>query len=103
VIPVFNKCDLLPAANIIPFMGNSVRISAATGAGTEKLLSAIEENLPVKSKRVKMLLPFSQSGLAAQIRREGTVENEEYTDLGLVLTAQVPSTLDGSIGKYIIE
>ncbi|WP_444642387.1 GTPase HflX [Caproiciproducens sp. R1] len=103
VIPVFNKCDLLPAANIIPFMGNSVRISAATGAGIDKLLSAIEDNLPIKSKRVKLLLPFSQSGLAAQIRREGTVENEEYTDIGLVLTAQVPSTLDGSIGKYIIE
>nr|DAR28760.1 MAG TPA: GTP-binding protein HflX [Caudoviricetes sp.] len=103
VISVFNKCDLLSAANIIPFMGNSVRISAATGAGIDKLLSAIEENLPVKSKRVKLLLPFSQSGLAAQIRREGTVENEEYTDIGLVLTAQVPSTLDGSIGKYIIE
>lgn len=103
VIPVFNKCDLLPAANIIPFVGNSVRISAATGAGVDKLLDIIEENLPVKSKRVRLLLPFAQSGLAAQIRREGTVENEEYTDIGLVLTAQVPSTMDASIGKYIIE
>ena len=103
IIPVFNKSDLVPAANIIPFVGNSVRISAATGAGVDKLLSVIEENLPIKSRRVRLLLPFAQSGLAAQIRREGTVENEEYTDLGLVLTAQVPSTMDGSIGKYIIE
>lgn len=103
IIPVFNKSDLVPAANIIPFVGNSVRISAATGAGVDKLLSVIEENLPVKSKRVRLLLPFAQSGLAAQIRREGTVENEEYTDIGLVLTAQVPSTMDASIGKYIIE
>ena len=103
IIPVFNKSDLVPAANIIPFVGNSVRISAATGAGVDKLLSVIEENLPVKSKRVRLLLPFAQSGLAAQIRREGTVENEEYTDIGLVLTAQVPSTIDASIGKYIIE
>ncbi|WP_312695239.1 GTPase HflX [Caproiciproducens sp.] len=103
IIPVFNKSDLVPAANIIPFVGNSVRISAATGAGVDKLLSIIEENLPVKSRRVRLLLPFAQSGLAAQIRREGTVENEEYTDIGLVLTAQVPSTMDASIGKYIIE
>lgn len=103
IIPIFNKSDLVPAANIIPFVGNSVRISAATGAGVDKLLSIIEENLPVKSRRVRLLLPFAQSGLAAQIRREGTVENEEYTDIGLVLTAQVPSTMDASIGKYIIE
>nr|WP_319489376.1 GTPase HflX [uncultured Caproiciproducens sp.] len=103
IVSVFNKCDLLPAANIIPFAGNSVRISAATGVGVDKLLSVIEDNLPIKSKRVKLLLPFSQSGLAAQIRRDGTVENEEYTDIGLVLTAQVPSTMDDLLRKYRVE
>lgn len=103
IIPVFNKCDLLTGASIIPFMGNSVRISAANGTGIDKLLAAIEENLPVKTKRVKLLLPFMQSGLAAQIRRDGTVENEEYTETGLLLTAQVPRTMDDLLKEYEIE
>lgn len=103
IIPVFNKCDLLTGASIIPFMGNSVRISAANGTGIDKLLTAIEENLPVKTKRVKLLLPFMQSGLAAQIRRDGTVENEEYTETGLLLTAQVPRTMDDLLKEYEIE
>ncbi|MCY1715098.1 GTPase HflX [Caproiciproducens galactitolivorans] len=103
IIPVFNKCDLLTGASIIPFMGNSVRISAADGTGINKLLAAIEENLPVKTKRVKLLLPFMQSGLAAQIRRDGTVENEEYTETGLLLTAQVPRTMDDLLKEYEIE
>lgn len=103
IIPVFNKCDLLTGASIIPFMGNSVRISAANGTGIDKLLAAIEENLPVKTRRVKLLLPFMQSGLAAQIRRDGTVENEEYTETGLLLTAQVPRTMDDLIKEYEIE
>ncbi|WP_407932301.1 GTPase HflX [Caproiciproducens galactitolivorans] len=103
IIPVFNKCDLLTGASVIPFMGNSVRISAANGTGVDKLLAAIEANLPVKTKRVKLLLPFQQSGLAAQIRRDGTVENEEYTETGLILTAQVPSTMDNLIKNYEIE
>ncbi len=103
IIPVFNKCDILPEMGIIPFVGNAVRISANSGAGVDRLLAVIEENLPVKTKRVKLLLPFSQSGLAAQIRRDGTVENEEYTENGLMLTAQIPPVMNDLLKDFIIE
>jgi GTP-binding protein HflX len=103
IIPVFNKCDLLPAISLVPFVGNAVRISANSGAGVDKLLTAIEENLPVKTKRVKLLLPFAQSGIAAQIRRDGTVENEEYTETGLMLTAQIPPMMNDLIKDFMIE
>jgi GTP-binding protein HflX len=103
IIPVFNKCDLLPAISLVPFVGNAVRISASTGAGVDKLLAIVEENLPVKTRRVKLLLPFAQSGIAAQIRRDGVVENEEYTETGLMLTAQIPAAMNDLLNDFIIE
>ncbi len=103
IIPVFNKCDLLPAISLVPFVGNAVRISANSGAGVDRLLAVIEENLPVKTKRVKLLLPFAQSGIAAQIRRDGTVESEEYTETGLMLTAQIPPMMNDLIKDFMIE
>lgn len=103
IIPVFNKCDMLPAISIVPFVGNAVRISANSGEGVDKLLAVIEDNLPVKTKRVKLILPFAQSGLAAQIRRDGKVENEEYVETGLMLTAQVSPQMFETIKKFMIE
>lgn len=103
IIPVFNKCDSLPTQNIIPFIGNSVRISAKSGAGVDRLLSVIEANLPVKTRRVTLLLPFSKSGVAAEIRRDGIVESEEYTDAGLTLTAQISPITYDSIKEYIVD
>ena len=103
IIPVLNKCDSVPAINIIPFVGNSVRISAKDGTGIERLLSVIEENLPVKTKHVSLLLPFSKSGIAAEIRRDGIVESEEYTDQGLALTAQISPITYESVKEYIVD
>lgn len=103
IIPVFNKCDMLPTISIVPFVGNAVRISASSGEGVDKLLAVIEENLPVKTKRVKLILPFAQSGLAAQIRRDGKVENEEYVETGLMLTAQVSPQMFETIKEFMIE
>lgn len=103
IIPVLNKCDLLPKGQIIPLIGKSIRICAKTGAGIDKLLLEIEKNLPVKMKDYKLLLPFGESGLAAQIRRDGKVENEEYTERGIKLTAKVPLIMDDLIKNYIVE
>ena len=62
VIPVMNKCDLVPSLLDIPMIGNAVRISAKTGEGMGDLLAAVEENLPVSLRRVCLLLPFDQAG-----------------------------------------
>ena len=59
VIPVMNKCDLVPSLLDIPMIGNAVRISAKTGEGIGDLLAAVEENLSVSLRRVCLLLPLS--------------------------------------------
>ena len=84
VIPVMNKCDLVPSLLDIPMIGNAVRISAKTGEGIGDLLAAVEENLPVSLRRVCLLLPFDQAGLVAQIRKDHVLYQEEYRPDGIL-------------------
>ena len=83
-------------------IGKGIRICAKTGEGIDCLLTAIEENLPEKMQQVKVLLPFAKSGLAAQIRRDGTVLEEEYRETGLAVTALVTPALYGQLREYLI-
>lgn len=102
ILNVLNKCDLIPGIIDLPIIGNCVRISATTGDGVEKLLQAVEDNLPRKNVRVTALLPFSKSGLAAEIRKDGVVLTEEYVPEGLQLTAMVPPDLLEALRDYLI-
>lgn len=88
IITVFNKCDLL-SPDEIPRDSGSVCISAKTGDGVERLLAAIEENLPVQVKRFNLLIPFQKASLSAQLRDWGALLSEEYTADGILVTANV--------------
>lgn len=102
IIPVMNKCDLVPALMDLPVVGGAVRISALHGSGLQELLQAIEENLPIKMQVVDLLLPFAQAGLAARIRKEGEIQKEEYVAEGLALTASIPPELLAAVEPYRI-
>ncbi len=90
IITVLNKCDLVNDVQI-PLVSNCVRVSAKTGEGLEELLKKVNEALPPTRKRVKILLPFSMGGVAAELRKTGVVHSEEYTADGLLLdiTAEI--------------
>lgn len=103
IIPVMNKCDLVPALMDLPSVGGAVRISALHGSGLQELLHAIEENLPIKMQIVDLLLPFAQAGLAARIRKEGEIQKEEYVAEGLALTASIPPELLAAVEPYRVE
>ena len=102
IIPVMNKCDLVPEVMKISNSYNVVRISAKTGEGIDELLSCIERNLPVKMKEVTMLLPFSKSGIASNIRKNGTILNEEYEESGIRIKALIDIRIYSKIKDYII-
>ncbi|MGN1138716.1 MAG: GTPase HflX, partial [Ruminococcus sp.] len=53
IINVLNKCDKLPDISYAPNVSNSVFISAKKGTGIDELLKAIDDNLPVRIKKVK--------------------------------------------------
>lgn len=103
MIPVLNKCDLVPELDAVPMIGNAVRISAFTGAGMGELLETIERNLPVRTVLVEALLPFSESGLAARIRKDGVLQEEVYTENGLKIIARVGPELLQQLSDYLIE
>ncbi len=90
IITVLNKCDLINDIQI-PLVTNCVRVSAKTGEGLEELLKKVNEALPPTRKRVKILLPFSLGGVAAELRKTGVVHSEEYIAEGLLLdiTAEI--------------
>ncbi len=102
VIPVMNKCDLVPSLLDIPMIGNAVRISAKTGEGIGDLLAAVEENLPVSLRRVCLLLPFDQAGLVAQIRKDHVLYQEEYRLDGIFVSALLDPVLYGRVREYEI-
>lgn len=102
IITVFNKCDLVEQGGFAAEMSGAVHISAKKGIGIDKLLAAVEDNLPVRVKRVKLLLPFSVAGLAAQIRQEATLLSEEYTADGVLVEGIVDEMLYAKVKEYIV-
>jgi len=103
VISVLNKCDLVPSIHDLPMIGGAVRISASTGTGIDDLLSAIEKNLPIKTVQVELMIPFAQSGLAAQIRKDGIILTEEFTESGLKLLVLISPSLLDQVKEYQIN
>ncbi len=103
IINVLNKCDLLTERIEEIDLGTSVRISAVTGEGIDKLLRAIEENLPVRVKKVKILVPFSDAGLIAEIRKTATLLSEEYTAEGILAQAIIDEKFWHRVRDYVQE
>ena len=102
-VTVINKCDLCDPSALLGTSG--VRISALTGYGLESLLSAIEDAMPSKPIRMKLLLPFDKLSLAAQIRETGDILSEEYTADGLLVDALADRITAAryELDKYIVS
>lgn len=100
VIPVLNKWDAVGDKGAAPRLPGAVHVSALHGDGVGELLAAIEKNLPEKTFDVELLLPFEKSGLAARLRQEGAVLQEEYVPEGLRLTARVDERLYGPVRAF---
>ncbi len=100
VIPVLNKWDAVEDEENAPRLPGAVRISALNGEGIDRLLQAVEENLPEKTFEAELLFPFAKTGLAARLREEGAVLREEYTEKGLRVTARVDQRLYGPVKDF---
>ena len=76
-LEIFNKCDLW-TGEIRPHGENIVSISAKTGEGIDRLLSAIGERLDTGAKRVTIHLPYDKGGLVERLYQEAKVEQVDY-------------------------
>lgn len=93
IITVLNKCDLTEEGFSNAEFETFIRISAKTGEGVDRLLKAIEDNLPVRVRRVSLLVPFAQAGLISEIRQNGELLSEEYTAGGIEVEAVIDEAL----------
>ena len=103
IITVLNKCDLVQDDVLAQDFCSYIRISAKNGTGVDKLLQAIDDNLPVRMKRVKLLIPFANAGLANEIRTKGTLICEEYVSEGLEIEAVVDEMLYSKLKQFEIN
>ena len=103
VISVMNKCDLVGDIYSMPTFGKTVMISAKEQKGFDELLEAVLKELPPTRRKAELLIPFAAGAVAARIRNEGVVEEEEYRPEGLYMRAIVEMSLLDTIKDYIIE
>ncbi len=103
IISVMNKCDLVGDIYAMPTFGKTVMISAKEQKGFDELLEAVLKELPPTRRKAELLIPFSMGAMAARIRNEGVVEEEEYRPEGLYMRAIVEMSLLDTIKDYIIE
>ncbi len=89
VITVYNKCDLAPAAYLTVAERNTVAISAADGTGIPRLLEAVARNLPEQVCEINVILPYSETALAAWLHEHAKVRGEEYKEDGVHISAAV--------------
>lgn len=103
VISVMNKCDLVGNIYSMPTFGKTVLISALNERGFDELLSAIEKELPQTRKTASLLIPFKNGAVAARIRNEGVVHEEEYREDGLFMRATAEISLLDEYKEWIVD
>ncbi len=99
-VHVLNKADLVDYD--IPEDDTTVKISARTGEGIDRLLALLAKNLPESAKRMRLLIPYPDAGFAAKLREYGRVFSEEYGENGVRVDALVDRRLFGKAREYEI-
>ena len=98
-IRVYNKSDLAFAFQRDK-EGDAVSVSAKTGEGLDRLLSAIDKKLDKGTKRVTLHLPYDKAGALDSLYREAKVESVEYCETVDVVAVCTPRII-GQLKDYI--
>lgn len=101
MITVINKCDV---ADDIPNLGReTVKISAKTGEGIEKLLEIVSQSIPESTRQMTLLIPYKEAGIIDRIRENGLIISEDYQENGIELDAHVETKLIGKIERFVAQ
>ena len=96
---VYNKCDAY--LGILPHGEDCVCLSAKSGEGVQELVKKLSTILDRGSRRVSLLIPYSDAGITDLLNREASIGRLEYTDGGIEADVTVPPEIFGRIKKYI--
>ena len=103
VLYVYNKCDLLDASLSLDGGEDTVCVSGVSGMGIDELLLKLERIVLGFKKRYELLIPYSDQSALSALYNSYTVDNVEYTDSGITLSAVLDERGRGQYGKYIAE
>ena len=102
VLQCYNKADLVEKTDI-PIGQDRVSISAATGAGMEALLKAIENALGQSRHHVIVTLPYAKGGMVDTLHSSAQVLSVDYTAEGILVETIVDPILYGRLKEYITK
>jgi len=105
IIAVFNKCDVAPGLSPRP-EGNYtdfISVSAKTGEGMDNLIELLSDALPGKKQKVTVLIPYSESRIAAILHDGEVILSESYEAEGTLITLLADASLYSKIRQYIKE
>ena len=102
VLRCYNKADLVMPEDI-PVGEDVVKISAATGAGMDALLQAIEKTLGHSRHHVIVTLPYSMGGMVDTLHSGAQVLSVDYTGDGIVVETILDPILYGKLKEFITK
>jgi GTP-binding protein HflX len=103
---VVNKADVadpLVVSRLLSREPHAVVASTRTGEGIDKVLAAIEADLPRPSVEVEALVPYARGDLMSKMHSGGEVLAVEHTAEGSRVRARVNPTLAGELAAYAVS
>lgn len=100
MIVALNKLDLLPSNMPLQLQGMAaglptVAVSAKDGRGIDALLKCISETLQEQFTPLDVVIPYNRGDLVAQFHQFGTIELEEFEDVGTHIRGHMPQNHSG--------
>jgi GTP-binding protein HflX len=80
---------------------NVVYISAVTGQGIENLVEKIENLVLGGHSRETLIIPNREAGVLNQLYKNAVVENVEYGNDSITVTAVLDAKVRGQMKKYV--
>jgi len=100
IITLFNKQDLPEVSSLRDFRADhSLKISAKTGSGLSELKELLEKILSENMVYIERVFPYNDAGLIQLIRTSGKLIEEEYTEQGIAVKAEVPMEIYYRVGS----
>ena len=102
VLQCYNKADLVSREDI-PVGEDMVSISAATGAGMDGPLKAIEAALAQARHHVVVCLPYSMGGMVDTLHNNAQVKSVDYTAEGIEIETILDDILYGRLREFVVK
>src|SRR6266568_4232053 len=102
-IVVLNKADAADPETVARMLRrepHSVLVSARTGEGIDKLLAAIDADLPRPAIEIDALVPYGRGDLIARVHSTGELLSETHLESGTRIVARVDATLAAALGEF---